>query len=154
MHPMTKIRGTSFVQNVGTSLETSHTKTAVPILRRRLSPKPTQEEIAREFNLSQEEIHSATLSARSLPFGGAGLVREYVIFANGTAITLGHRLKTARIAFELVNFRQTSLAAPIAGALAAYVPLAASGAAMVDENLITIMPLGTFTADVRFTMKP
>lgn len=143
-HPATRVRGVTFVQNVGTPQETSHTKSSVPMLRRRIDPtSTTPEAMAREFNLALEDIHQATLGARSIPFGGPVVVFEGVSFTSGTDVTIAHRLKSAKAILLAV-------AHPMG--LTSGVPLA--WVISVDDTNVVLRPLGTFTADVIMGVSP
>lgn len=148
-HPATRVRGVTFVQKVGTPQETSHTKGSVPFLRRRVSPTATPETLAREFNLSQEETHAATLGARSIPFGGPIVILQDVAFTSGVELRLAHQLKSAKTFY-------LGLAHPYAvtaGSPIAYVATV-NGAPLVDDANITLHPLGTFKASVILGLMP
>lgn len=142
-HPATSIRGVTFVQNAGQPTERIVTKTSVPLLRRRLTTGQP-EEVLRTFNLAMEDMHAATLGARSIPFGGPIVVLQGVGFTLGGAdAKLAHRLKSAKtILLTLAQPRVLTAGTPFAWVVA------------VDDTNITLRPLGTFTADVVLGVGP
>jgi hypothetical protein len=132
----------SYVHDAGTDTETVTQKTSVPLLRSRLETGQP-DEVKRVFNLFADDIHAATLGSRSIPFGGPVVVLRQVAFTNGTALALAHRMKSDKAVLLFLS-HPTGLSA---GAPLAWVT-------SVDDANITLMPQGTFSADVVIGVAP
>lgn len=87
----------TFVQNPGTSNETTISQVAVPLQRLRLTGSAQLPEVIRQVNLLEESVNQATLGPRSLPFSGPlSYLVDYSFTAN-QHVRVAHRLGTDRV---------------------------------------------------------
>lgn len=139
-HPASSRIGSTFVYDAGTTQERVVTQTAVPLERLKLTSADPQE-LVRVFNTFADQMHKATLPSRSLP-NVVVVVLVAIAFTNGQSVTLAHRLGTASVAVELLDKSVATSG------------VAEAGWTAKDDTNVTLLPAGTFTADVRFTLKP
>lgn len=131
--------GTAFVKNPGTSQESVVSQVAVSFPDLRLRGDSSLPEVIRQVNLLEVATAQATLSARSLPFGGPCSYLVGFQFTNATKVRLAHRLMTDRVRLWL-GHKDTA-----GGDVAV---------TAVDSNFVTVLPNATFVADVMFLTIP
>ena len=119
---------------------------ALPITRYTMSPDPTNAEIARVFNQSQDELQRSTLPLRNIAAINSTIYRAYA-FVLGETCSIPHRLGTANVGVNL-GAPQSSPGVVVGQFGFDYKVDPA------NPTVAVIRPYGTFVCDVEFYVAP
>jgi hypothetical protein len=131
-------RGATFVRNAGASNETSVTQQSTSFPQFRIEEDAGIAGLVKNFRLLVESVRAATMTSRSLPFGGPLVYVVAYSFTSGAAAQIPHRLGTANVRVWLGH---KSAAGDVV-------------VNSVDDTYATVTPTATFVADVLFLVTP
>lgn len=136
---MTTTRGATFIRNAGQPSESLVTQSSVPFPEFRIEESGGILGLVRNFRQLVEAVKAATVTSRSLPFGGPFTYVVGYSFSASTPVQIAHRLGTKNVRAWLGH--KSGPGDVSVGA--------------VDDTYITLVPSAfTFTADVLLLVTP